>query len=52
MIQMFINDEEVISNKEFTITEEMLKTSSTILNNCYQKSWESTKDYTSKFYYP
>lgn len=52
MIQMFINDEEVISNKEFTITEEMLKTSSTILNNCYPKSWESTKDYTSKFYYP
>lgn len=52
MIKMFINDEEVVSNKEFTINEEMLATSSTILNNCYPKTWEDIKDYTSKFYYP
>lgn len=52
MIQMFINDEEVVSNKEFTITEEMLATSSTILNNCYPKSWENDQNYTNKFYYP
>lgn len=52
MIQMFINDEEVVSNKEFTITEEMLATSSTILNNCYPKSWEDNQDYTNSFYYP
>ena len=52
MIKMFINDEEVVSNKELTIKEEMLATPSTILNNCYPKSWENVKDYVSKFYYP
>ena len=52
MIKMFINDEEVVSNKELTIKEEMLTTPSTILNNCYPKSWENVKDYVSKFYYP
>lgn len=52
MIKMIIGGEEVVSNKEFTINEEMLSTSSTILNNCYPKSWETTHDYTSNFYYP
>ena len=52
MIQMFIGNEEVVSNKDLTITEEMLSTSSTILNNCYPKSWENDKDYVSRFYYP
>ena len=52
MIKMLINEEEVVCNKEFTITEEMLSTSSTILQNCYPKSWESDKDYVSRFYYP
>ena len=52
MIKMFINDEEVVSNKELSIKEEMLATPSTILNNCYPKSWENVKDYVSKFYYP
>ena len=52
MIKMFINDEEVVSNKELTIKEEMLSTPSTILNNCYPKAWENVKDYVSKFYYP
>lgn len=52
MIQAYINGEEVVSNKEFTIHEEILNTSSTILNNCYPKSWETTKDYVSSFYFP
>ena len=52
MIQMFINNTEVLSDKEFTITEEMLNTSSTILNNCYPKIWDDDKDYTSRFYFP
>ena len=52
MIKMFINDEEVVSNKELSIKEEMLATPSTILNNCYPKAWENVKDYVSKFYYP
>lgn len=52
MIQIFIDGEEVVSNKEFTIHQEMLNTSSTILNNCYPKTWEATKDYVSNFYFP
>lgn len=51
-IKMFIAGEEVVSNNDFTINEEMLSASSTILNNCYPKSWELTKDYVSNFYYP
>lgn len=51
-IKMFIAGEEVVSDREFTINEEMLSASSTILNNCYPKSWELTKDYVSNFYYP
>ena len=52
MIKVFINEEEVVSDKNLNIEEELLSTSSTILNNCYPKSWENDKDYTSKFYYP
>lgn len=51
-IKMFIGNEEVVCSNEFTISEEMLSASSTILNNCYPKSWELTKDYVSNFYYP
>ena len=51
-IKMFIAGEEVVSDKEFTIKEELLSASSTILNNCYPKSWELTRDYVSNFYYP
>lgn len=52
MIKMYIDNEEVVSSKEFTINEEMLATSSTILNNCYPASWEDDHDYVSRFYYP
>ena len=52
IIKMFIGGEEVVSNKEFTINEEMLSASSTILNNCYPKSWELDRDYISNFYFP
>lgn len=52
MIQVYIGSDEVVSNKEFTIHEELLNTSSTILNNCYPKTWETTKDYVSNFYFP
>lgn len=51
-LKMLINNEEVVCRKDFTITEEMLATSSTILNNCYPKSWENDKNYVSRFYYP
>jgi hypothetical protein len=52
MIQVFIDNEEVVSNRTFEISEEMLKASSTVLNNCYPKSWENDHDYVSRFYYP
>lgn len=52
MIQIFINDEEVLCDKNLTIEEQMLSTSSIILNNVYPKYWENDKDYTSRFYYP
>ena len=52
MIRIFIDNEEVVSNKTFEISEEMLKTSSTVLNNCYPLSWEQDHDYTTRFYYP
>lgn len=52
MIKMMIAGEEVVSDKSFTINEQMLSTSSTILNNCYPKTWEQDHDYVSRFYYP
>lgn len=52
MIQVFINNEEVVADKNIAITEEMLSTSSTILNNVFPKTWEEDKDYVSRFYYP
>ena len=52
MIKVYINNKEVVSDKKFKITEELLSTSSTILNNCYPKSWEDDHDYVSRFFYP
>ena len=50
-MRILINNEEVVCSNEIIIKEEMLNTSSTILNNCYPLSWEDTKDYT-QYYYP
>ena len=52
MFRVFIAGEEVICNKDMTITEEILSPSSVILNNVYPKSWETEQDYVSNFYYP
>lgn len=51
-MRIYINDEEVLCSNVLEITEEMLQTSSTILDNCYPKSWEANHDYTSNFYFP
>ena len=51
-MKIYIDNTEVVSDKNFTIEEEMLNTSSVILNNVYPKTWETAKDYTSQFYYP
>lgn len=52
MIQILINNEEVVCDKNLEISEEMLTTSSIILDNVYPKSWELTHDYVNNFYYP
>lgn len=52
MIKILINNEEVVCNNNISIKEEMLSTSSTILKNCYPKSWEEDKNYTSRYYFP
>lgn len=51
-MKILINNEEVLCDKNIVIEEEMLNTSSVILNNVYPKSWETNKDYTTNFYYP
>lgn len=51
-MKILIDNEEVVSGKDFTITEEILNTPSVILNNVYPKTWENDKDYISRFYYP
>lgn len=50
-MRILINNEDVVCSNKITIKEEILNTSSTILNNCYPLSWEATKDYT-QYYYP
>ena len=52
MIQILIDNEEVVCDKNLEIKEEMLTTSSIILDNVYPKSWETTHDYVNNFYYP
>ena len=51
MIKILIDNEEVVCDN-FSINEEILSTSSTILKNCYPKSWEATHDYVNDFYFP
>ena len=51
-MKILINNEEVLCDKNIVIQEEMLNTSSVILNNVFPKTWETNKDYTTNFYYP
>lgn len=51
-LKILVNNEEVVCNNNLQIKEEMLSTSSTILKNCYPKTWEATKDYVSNYYFP
>lgn len=51
-MKILINNQEVLCNKDFKIEEDMLSTSSVILENVFPASWDLTKDYTSNFYYP
>ena len=51
-MRILINNEEVLCDSTLEIMEQMLSTSSTILKNCYPATWETTKDYTSNYYFP
>ena len=51
-MKILINNEEVLCDKNIVIQEEMLNTSSVILNNVFPKTWETNKDYVTNFYYP
>lgn len=51
-MKIYIDGTEVLCDKDITITEEMLATSSVILNNVFPKAWDDEKDYTSNFYFP
>ena len=52
MLKVYIDNEEVVVNQNFTIQKHMLNTSSVILNNVCPKSWCENKDYTTNFYHP
>jgi hypothetical protein len=51
MLKIYINNEEVVANNDFTINKHMLNTPSVILNNVCPKEWKENKDYSS-FYHP
>lgn len=51
-MKMYINNEEVVCSNKIEISEDMLQTSSVILDNCYPISWEEDHDYVSRFYFP
>ena len=52
MVKVYIDGTEVLCDKNIQIEEEMLNTSSVILNNVFPKTWDTNKDYTTNFYYP
>lgn len=51
MVKMYVGDEEVLCDKSFEISEELLNTSSLILNNVFPKKWDEEKKYT-QFWFP
>lgn len=51
-MKIYIDNEEVLCASKMNIKESLKNTNSVILNNVYPKSWESDKDYISRFYMP
>lgn len=51
-ITMYINDEEVVCDKQFEIIENIANNNTAVLKNCYPKNWEWSKDYKSLYYFP
>lgn len=51
-ITMYINDEEVVCDKQFEIIENIANNNTAVLKNCYPRNWEWSKDYKSLYYFP
>lgn len=51
-MKVYINNEEVVCNRTLQVKNELSKPSSVILNNVYPKTWETDRDYVSRFYMP
>ena len=51
-MKVYINNEEVVCNRNLVIDKSLSQPSSVILNNVYPISWEQDKDYVSRFYMP
>lgn len=51
-MKIYIDGTEVLCGKNINIKEEMLATSSVVLNNVFPKSWDDEKDYVNQFYFP
>lgn len=51
-MKVYINDEEVLCNRNLVINQAISEPNSVILNNVYPKSWENDRDYVSRFYMP
>src|SRR5574344_17784 len=51
-MKIFINNEQIVCENNIKIKEEILNTSSTILNKCYPLSWKNTNNFATGYYYP
>lgn len=52
MFQVFIDNEEVVCESEFTISEEFMNPSSIELYKVFPKSWKGTNKLLTEYYYP
>lgn len=52
MFQIFINDEEVVCESNFNISEEFMNPSSIELYKVYPKSWKGTNKLLQEYYFP
>lgn len=52
MFQIFIDDEEVVCDSNFTIKEEFMNPSSIELSRVYPKSWKGTNKLLEEYYFP
>lgn len=51
-MKVYINNEEVLCNRNLVINQAISEPNSVILNNVYPKTWEQDRDYVSRFYMP